>query len=275
MVCEKIDLYDYFNLERPEGAAGYLHAYRFEKNAETPAGRTRSAMLVIPGGGYAFVSQREAEPVALAYLNRGVNAFVLDYSIYPNCFYPTQLREAAMAMIYIRENSKKFHIDGDTVGAVGFSAGGHLCGCLGNAFNSEVLSDLRNCDFVRPSAVILSYPVTNYDHPTRTHIGSFECLSNNNTELAKKLSLIDMVTKQSSPAFIWHTMEDAAVPVCGTIALVNRYNELKVPVEFHLFESGPHGVSIATNEVGPDFPRLAKWVNLSISWLKEHGFIIF
>ena len=171
MQYEVIDLYQYFNLPRPTGGKGYLTAYVMNQLNETDPNRTRSAMLILPGGGYGYVSAREGESVALAYLSHGINAFILDYSVYPNCFYPTQIREASMAMIYIRENCKKYHIDPELVAAVGFSAGGHLCGCLGNMFASEVLADLRNSDFIRPTAVILSYPVTDYDDPSRTHIG--------------------------------------------------------------------------------------------------------
>ena len=275
MLYEKIDLYQYFNIERPNGAAGYLTCYVIDQLVETDPNRTRSAMLVIPGGAYRFVSAREGESVALAYLSHGISSFVLDYSVYPNCFYPTQIREASMAMIYIRENSKKYNIDPEMVAAVGFSAGGHLCGCLGNMFASEVLADLRNSDFIRPTAVVLSYPVTNYDHPSRTHIGSFNNLSNYNDELAKTLSISDMVNKKSSPAFIWHTISDPAVPVCGSIKLAEVYNELKIPLEVHLFATGPHGVSVATPEVGSDFPHLTCWIDLSVNWLKGLGLKIF
>ena len=150
-----------------------------------------------------------------------------------------------------------------------------MCGCLGNMFSSEVLSDLRNSDFIRPTAVILSYPVTNYDVPLRTHIGSFNALSNNNEELAKKLSLVDMVNKKSSPAFIWHTVTDQAVPVCGSIKLAEVYNEMCIPLEVHLFADGPHGASVATKEVGSDFPKLSCWINLSVNWLSGLGFKVF
>ena len=275
MLYEKIDLYQYFNIPKPDGAKGYLTVYCISQLTETDPNRTRSAILVIPGGAYCMVSAREAESVAFAYIKHGISAFILDYSVYPNCYYPTQIREASMAMIYIRENCKKYYIDPETVAAVGFSAGGHLCGCLGNMFSSEVLSNLRNSDFIRPTAVILSYPVTNYDIQSRTHIGSFNALSNNNEELAKKLSLIDMVNKNSSPAFIWHTITDPCVPVCGSIKLAEVYNEMSIPLEVHLFANGPHGVSIATSEVGSDYPMLSCWVDLSVNWLKGVGFKVF
>ena len=273
MIVDKIDLYSYFNLTKSEGVKDILTVYALENNREIGLSRKRSAMLVIPGGGYSFVSSREAESVALAYLQHGISAFVLDYSVAPFS-YPTQLREAAMAMIFIRENAKKYFIDLETVGAIGFSAGGHLCGCLGNMFNSSVLEDLPNLDFVRPTAVILSYPVT-VSLEGKTHEGTFNNVSAGNKELANALSLDYCVTKFSSPAFIWHTVEDNVVPLYGSLVLAQKYYEHQVPFEIHVFEKGAHGLSVATDEVNSRNDNAKVWVSLTVNWLKERGFYIY
>lgn len=275
MIVEQIDLYKYFKLQKPDGAKGILTTYAVTNNNEVDLKRRRSAMLVIPGGAYAFVSAREGEPVALAYVARGFNAFVLDYSVAPACIFPTSLREAALAMIYIRLNAKKYCIDVDSVAAVGFSAGGHLCGCLGTIYNCDELSDLPNGDLIRPSAVILSYPVSVSFDPTISHMDSFYNLTNKNDELISRLSLDKCVNSFSSPAFIWHTEEDNCVPVEGSLHLAFAYKKNKVPFCFHVFEKGGHGLSIATDEVNTNNPSAAVWVSLSVDWLKERGFKVF
>ena len=54
----------------------------------------RKAILVIPGGGYWTVcSDREGEPIAMAFMPYGYNAFVLHYTVNRKKPYPTQLRE--------------------------------------------------------------------------------------------------------------------------------------------------------------------------------------
>lgn len=275
MIVEQIDLYKYFKLQKPDGAKGILTTYAVTNNNEVDLKRRRSAMLVIPGGAYAFVSSREGEPVALAYVAHGFNAFVLDYSVAPACIFPTSLREAALAMIYIRLNAKKYCIDVDSVAAVGFSAGGHLCGCLGTIYNCDELSDLPNGDLIRPSAVILSYPVSVSFDPTISHMDSFYNLTNKNDELISRLSLDKCVNSFSSPAFIWHTEEDNCVPVEGSLHLAFAYKKNKVPFCFHVFEKGGHGLSIATDEVNTNNPSAAVWVSLSVDWLKERGFKVF
>ena len=76
MVCEKIDLYKYFGVKKQDKAQGFLNVYLPE--APDYPTRVRPAMLVVAGGGYAFVSGREKECVALSYVVNGFAAFTLE-----------------------------------------------------------------------------------------------------------------------------------------------------------------------------------------------------
>ena len=62
-----------------------LTCYLQDPCTEMPALDRCPAILIFPGGAYAFCSDREADPVALAFLNAGYNAFVLRYSVSQNC----------------------------------------------------------------------------------------------------------------------------------------------------------------------------------------------
>ena len=101
MIYEKIDLYDYFSVPRNGSKGGELTVYVREKYTEIKD-RIRPAMLVIAGGGYNIVSERESEPVALEFLHAGFSAFSLRYSVNTPC--PAPILEAGMAMAFIREN---------------------------------------------------------------------------------------------------------------------------------------------------------------------------
>ena len=275
MLCERIDLYEYFGIEKPVGGAGYVDVYCHAVSKETDINRKRPAMLVLPGGGYSFVSDREAEPIALEYLHSGFNAFVLTYSIAPIC-YPVQLREAAMAMIFIRENAEKYHVITNQVSAVGFSAGGHLCGCLGTMFDDKAVADLRNASMIRPDAVVLAYPVSIYRNDALLcHVPSFKNVSGNDEAIMKYLSLEDRVEEKSSPAFIWHTADDDCVPCFGSLTLAQKYLEKKVPFELHVFRSGSHGLSVCSEETNMVNPEVREWIGLSLNFLKSIGFKIY
>ncbi|MEG2014172.1 MAG: alpha/beta hydrolase, partial [Clostridia bacterium] len=241
--------------------------------------RERPSVLVIPGGGYEFVSQRESEPIALAYMANHFNSFVLDYSCAPKTHYPTQLIEASMAMAYIRENREKYHLT-DKVSAVGFSAGGHLCACLATIFDDEnIIKALgeERAKSVRPDAVILSYAVISSG--TYTHGGSFNNLCLGDTFLMERLSLEKRVTEKSSPAFIWHTADDSSVPVENSLLLASAYANHKVPFALHIFEKGRHGSSTVDMECYhlDDMQGFSidchKWLQLSVNFLTEHEFV--
>ena len=98
MEKNRTDLYAYFGRERAGKPRGFLYSYRHTGSREI-AEKKRSAILIFPGGGYSFVSEREWEPVALYYYGRGLDAFVLVYNVAPDCGYPTLRLEAGMAML--------------------------------------------------------------------------------------------------------------------------------------------------------------------------------
>ena len=272
MFCEKIDLYKYFGVKKPDGAEGYINVY-IPKAPEYPT-RLRPAMLVIAGGGYGFVAPREQECVALAYMTQGFAAFTLEYSVAPIKF-PAQLIEGAMAMAYIRENAAKFAIKADKVAAIGFSAGGHLTAMLGTMFDNEAVKTVlgEKAELVRPDAVILSYPVITSGE--KAHRGSFDNLcGQDNAKLQAELSLENKVTGNSSPAFIWGTVDDGCVPSENSLYMALAYKKAGVPFELHLFEHGKHGLSLATEETGVVNKPVQQWLPLSFTWLRERGFIL-
>ena len=276
MVHEVVDLYKEFRIPREGKKGGYLKVFSRAAQSENRQ-KIYPAMLVIPGGGYQMLSEREGEPVALQFLARGYAAFILDYSV--NTPFPTPLVEAGMAMAYIRKNAKKYFVDINRVAAIGFSAGGHLTGMLATLFDDESLKKALGADaaLVRPDAVVLSYAVLTTG--IGTHSGSTHVISGGDEELRKKLSLENCVTKESSPAFIWHTYEDAAVPVENALLMASAYRKAGVPFELHIFEKGWHGLSTLGREThDEDQPaeimRNAVWQELADGFLRIHGFCV-
>lgn len=261
-----VDLYEHFSIPRPAGGAGTLQCHILE----TPG----PAMLVIPGGGYAHVSPREGAPIADYYLARGYHSFVLDYSIFPIRF-PAQLQEAAMAMAYIRQNAAAFGIQ--KVAAVGFSAGGHLCGMLGMLFDCPEVEKIAPPQVLRPDALGLCYPVTVSHQPT--HGGSFQCLCGEDEALRSRLSLDSLVRPDMPPAYLWHTRDDGSVPCVGTLILAQRMVEQGIDCALHLYRRGPHGLATADSQTNTDqalqnmSPDVPNWMEEFALFLREQGFL--
>ena len=270
MKTERIDLYAYYGLTRPENGQGYLNTYILDP---IYAGRKRPAMLVIAGGGYSGVSLREKEPILLRYASAGFNCFTLDYSVKPVTF-PAQLIEGAMAMAYIREHAEEFMIDPELVAAIGFSAGGHLTAMLATMFNAKEVKEAlkEKATLVKPNAVILSYPVISSG--PKAHLGSFVNLSGGKKGLMKRLSLENKISKKCPPAFIWGTVNDGVVPSDNALMVALKYREAGIPFEIHLFENGGHGLGVATKETRFVNESVQPWVGLSITWLVNRGFVI-
>ncbi len=276
-----VDLYKEFNLERQEGAKGYLTCYLKETCESIGLNRVFPSVLVIAGGAYTNVSKRETEPVALKFLAENYNAFVLNYSCAP-FKYPTAFKEASMAMCYIRKNAEKLHVNNACVATIGFSAGGHLNGCVSNLFENPELNFLgKDKSLVKPNASLYIYPVVTAYEERGSHLSSFEQLCGNNEELKKQLSIEDCVTKNSPPAFIAGTCEDSCVPVSNALHLAFAYQKNGVPFAVHIFEKGPHGGSIGGITVYSEEDKerakrfstdFTLWPSLALNWLKDLGF---
>ena len=240
--------------------------------------KPRSAVLIFPGGGYHGVSPREAEPVALAFLARGINAFVLNYRTCPPSYvYPRQLLDASMGILHIRQNAEEYGIDPTRVAVVGFSAGGHLAGALALMHNEAEIIDTLAIEegSNRPDAAVLCYPVVTAYPPT--HEGSFKNLLNKPFEELtdaerKKHSLECRVNENSPPMFIWHTATDKGVPARGSLLLAEKYLEYGLPVTLRLYPTGPHGLSLAnrltSGSPAHENPIAARWVDETVEFLE-------
>ena len=248
MKTELVNLYQKLGIFAPDGARGFLRCYTVETSAEVSGCREKPAVLILPGGGYGRTSAREMEPVALRFLARGYAAFVLEYSCAPFAF-PVPLREAAMAVRFIRENAKHFGVGADMVAAVGFSAGGHLCGMLGTLYNSLEVADLGSPTLLRPDVLGLCYPVA--VSWGRTHEGSFHNISGGSEEIAERLSLEKLVQSDMPPVFLWHTRDDASVPCRNSLILASALEEAGVDFVLHIHHKGVHGLSTADETVYP------------------------
>lgn len=235
--------------------------------------KKRSAILICPGGGYEFTSEREAEPIALQFNSSGYHAFVLHYSVAPKK-HPQPLLDVSRAMCIIRKNACEWNIDPNKITVCGFSAGGHLAASLGVHWEKTYL-DVPGVEIGMnaPNALILCYPVITSGK--FAHRGSFNNLLGNNPDkkLLEEMSLEKHVNKKLPPTFIWHTLEDIAVPVENSLFFIQEMLKKNISFEFHVYPEGPHGLSLATEETDTGeigtYPHVATWMKLCMEWLEK------
>lgn len=252
-----------------------LHIYKPDTAKNYPA------MLVIPGGGYGQVcADREGEPIAMAYASRGYVATVLFYSVAKALPENCPLAEASKAMAYLRKNANELGIDTNRVYAVGFSAGGHLCGSLATLWHRDDIiakADIKYGEN-KPTAVVLCYPVISAENICKNpHLGTFMNLLGK-TELSREdidtWSLEKHVDERTSPAFIIHTAEDVVVPVQNALMMSEAYANAGIQQELHIYPHGPHGFGLGNSitDSGDGAwvdEKYARWVDDSIYFF-EH-----
>ena len=236
-------------------------------------------IIICPGGGYEFLSNREAEQFAIQWNSRGCHAAVLRYSVAPETF-PTALLQLALAVLLVRENSADWGVNPRQIFVEGSSAGGHLAACYGVFWNKPYLLDalgveLRQAGQLRPAGLILNYPVISSG--VYAHEGSFQNLMGEAASDAKRreeLSIEKQVNRDMPPTFIWHGGEDVSVPPENSLLLAMACRQKGIPVELHLYMKGGHGLALAPELTqAPDGfglePSCESWMEHAYIWMME------
>lgn len=244
-------------------AFGILH----DNSLEMPARSQRPCVVVCPGGGYEMVSDREKDPIALAFNAAGYQVFTLTYSVKERARDFQPLIELSRLIMAIRENAGAWSVIPDKIAVIGFSAGGHLAASLGTLWNHP---DLRKAMGIAapdnaPNALILSYPVISAG--PNAHQGSLLRISGGDPERAKFFSLENHVGPHTPPTFLWHTEDDPVVPVENTLLFCNALRQHGISFESHIFAHGQHGLSLCNEEVATPNAACAPWVSLCLTWL--------
>lgn len=228
-------------------------------------------LLICPGGGYAAVSEREGEPIGFRFLTQGYNVFVLEYSVRPNCF-PIQLIQVAAAMELIYANAEKWHCDTNKVAIMGFSAGGHLAAHYTNAYHWKEVREVFP-ESKPVNASLLCYPVITAD-PKYAHLYSFQSLLGKEEltqDEVERFSCENMVSAQTPPTFLWHTRQDACVPVMNTLLYAQALARHDVPFALHIYPYGEHGLATVdawcNDNLSAEILHAGDWFDAAIKWL--------
>lgn len=244
-----------------------IRVYLPAKNKATGAG-----VIICPGGGYGVLAtDHEGHQIARWFNSIGLAGFVLKYRLAPRYRHPAPLQDVQRAIRFARTYAEKYGLSPRRIGVMGFSAGGHLASTAathfdqGNAQHQDAIEQL-SC---RPDFVILGYPVISLQEPF-AHRGSARNLLGENPDpvLLESLSNDRQVTKDTPPAFLFHTGDDTGVPVENSLAFYQACRKAGVPAELHVYRYGPHGVGLA-----PGDPAASTWKDRLADWLKASGFL--
>ncbi len=249
--------------ESPDGDWASLAV--FPAPAETANG---AGMLVCPGGGYGFLANdHEGVQVAAWFNGLGGTAAVLRYRHAPYHRHPAPLLDAQRAMRLLRSRAEQYRLDPRRLGAMGFSAGGHLASTLGTHFDhgDPAAADPVARQSCRPDVLVLAYPVIT-TYPPHAHLGSRTNLLGPEppAELVELLASERQVTAETPPTFLFHTDTDDGVVPENSVLFYLALRNAGVPAELHIYANAPHGVGLCLHDpiIGTWPARLADWLRV-------------
>ncbi len=246
-----------------------------QENLESVPSRRRPAVIICPGGGYEYQSDREGEPVALEFLKRGYQAFVLEYAVLEEQetqgLLPYPQMDLAKAVAYVKEHQELWNVDGEKITILGCSAGGNLCALYSGFYQQDWFEEKTGYsrEQMQVHAMILCYPVIdlNAGWPKEDAVRERIC-----RESAWE-GAQDLVTEQTPRTFIWHTNTDGTVPAENTISYTQALLHHGVDAECHMYHRGCHGLSLANEQTKVrdehEEPHVAGWIDLAFEWLQE------
>lgn len=223
--------------------SGFVH----EPLREMPNIAEFPAILVLPGGAFRFCSQREGEPVAMAFYAEGYSAFVLDYTTVtkkPDATMADPMEDVQKTLQWLRRHAEEYHICATKIAMLGFSGGGHLAAAA--AAHGPL----------RPDVLVLGYPGI-----VHSDLRALECPD-----------IVECVDGDTPPSFIFSTADDKVTPPIHPLAFAMALHQAGVEFELHIFDSGVHGLSLGKtltcsglqDNVNPVF---AQWFPLCMRWL--------
>jgi acetyl esterase/lipase len=215
-----------------------------------------TALLILPGGGFGKVVPDKEGSEAAPWLNSlGIAAFVLSYrtnEVTPKDepAFVRPLQDAQRALRLLRANAEKWNLKSDRIGVLGFSAGGQVAAVLHTADGKAAYESLDEIDkrSCRPDFSMLVYPWRVYDSKTDALLPQIK------------------FTKETPPAFIVHTHDDASTSL-GSVLIYAGLKRNGVPAELHVYQNGGHGYgmrAVPNSDIGT-------WPDRATDWLKRRG----
>ncbi len=262
--------------------------------------RKRGALILCPGGAYLIHATKEGEMSATHFYGKDWNTFVLKYTVamdreHPekgfnkDARYPLQVIELMEAVHFIKQHAEEWYIDIEQMYVMGFSAGGHVAASLGTRWNDPALTSKLSFkpqkNELKLSGMILGYPMLRDNSPEFYRQDQTDTSKEQNKLVCQvlygkeepskqdrdKVNLINYISRNTIPTFIWHSTDDRVVDHLNSIHFIRALDEAGINCEFHLFSRGGHGLALANDITAANNKEkdigIALWSNLALEWI--------
>lgn len=254
-----------------EGKKGYKPVELYPYPAASPSA---PAIIVCPGGSYFWHDmESEGHLVAQALQRLGFSAFVLRYRVAGVAAYvlrtrllirgnryPDAQEDLQRAIALVKDQANTFHVDSTLVGAMGFSAGGHLVMSIAERYESAR---------TRPHFVACIYPVVtltaSYTHKRsrRALLGEW---GKRDRRLRDSVSLEHHVPRDCPPVFLLNALDDPVVDYRNAQLLDSALNAQRIPHRYIRYQTGGHGFGANPKKWNTE---TSQWLESFFSWFRE------
>ena len=244
--------------------------------AYLPEGTPKAAVIVCPGGSYFWLDKKgEGRLVGEWFASEGIAAYVLHYRTagwFDFTFRTRALLGGNRHPAMIADLQRAFQVvraqyDGP-VGAMGFSAGGHLVMSAAEFFGTDFTGKADGAN-LRPDFVATIYPVVSMREPC-THKRSRRGLLGEgltgNQALRDSLSMERHVKPDTPPVFLLRCDDDPVVDPQNADLLDAALTEKGVPHRTVRYRTGGHGFGADKEKFTEE---TAGWQAAFLDWLEE------
>ena len=232
---------------------------------------TGVAVIVCPGGSYSHLMGIKTEGFGVAeWLNtQGINAYVLRYRTGNKGYHhPAMIQDIQHAIQFLRINAERWHINPNKIGAMGFSAGGHLVTMAGVYHDTCFLAPLGLvCESSnRPDFVVPVYPVVSMQDSIAHQRSRRNLLTRHYTkEQQDQYSMELQIPADMPPTFLVTAIDDPVVMYQNSVNLDRALTAQHIPHRFLLYNTGGHGYGMDESKA----PETAQWRFKFVEWLHE------
>ena len=212
-----------------------LDAYLPQKDGVSPA------ILVVHGGAWRMGNRKQLRGYATALAEMGFVCFAIDYRLAPGHKFPAQIEDCRAAVKWIRQHAGKYNADATRLGAIGYSAGGHLVSLLGTT-GQDACEENGNIDMRLQCVAAGGAPTDFRWFPDKGKWAEYWMGGDLDSvpDKFRQASATVFVDKDDPPIFFFNGTKDELVPVLWSKVCYDALKAAGVKTELYQIEGASH-----------------------------------